>query len=374
MRHVAQQLANYGRNGDTTLVHMSDGEVEGLRALARSAGTDLTINPHTGLPEAFNLMSLLPMAAGFIPGVGPMAAMALGAGIGAATNSKNPLMGAISGGLGGYGGSNLIGSIGGLGEGAMTSQLTGQAAGQAMAAPTADLAAAGVQAGNAAAAAVPPGAAMAPVDQFRGFEHAYQNTVTGGSGAGEAAAQTAAAASPWDKFSAGIGRIGEDPSSAGGLMTLENGKKIGMPLYGSIMTSPAMQAVRSAANGGDSGNEYEGELYYDTSVPGFPGGMPRTRAVRKKAEGGLTSIGQYLRGPGDGMSDDIDATVHDTGEGIRVAANEYVVPADVVSHLGNGSSDAGAAVLDAMGARVRKARTGNPAQGKKINPDKFLPA
>jgi hypothetical protein len=73
------------------------------------------------------------------------------------------------------------------------------------------------------------------------------------------------------------------------------------------------------------------------------------------------------------MSDDIPATVHDTGEGIRVAANEFVVPADVVSHLGNGSSDAGAKVLEEMGRRVRHARTGNPQQGRKINPSKFLP-
>ena len=96
MRHVAQQLATYGRNGDTTLVHMSEGEVHGLRALARATGKDLTVNPHTGLPEAFNLTSLLPIAAAFIPGIGPAAAMALGAGIGAATNSERPLMGAAS--------------------------------------------------------------------------------------------------------------------------------------------------------------------------------------------------------------------------------------------------------------------------------------
>ena len=51
----------------------------------------------------------------------------------------------------------------------------------------------------------------------------------------------------------------------------------------------------------------------------------------------------------------------------------FVVPADVVSHLGNGSSDAGANVLYDMMARVRKARTGNPDQGKQINPKKYLP-
>ena len=92
------------------------------------------------------------------------------------------------------------------------------------------------------------------------------------------------------------------------------------------------------------------------------------------AGGGLASVGQYLRGPGDGMSDHIPAQVGGPGgRQIRVAANEYVVPADVVSHLGNGSSDAGARVLDQMGARARKARTGNPKQGRRINPNKILP-
>jgi len=46
----------------------------------------------------------------------------------------------------------------------------------------------------------------------------------------------------------------------------------------------------------------------------------------------------------------------------------------VVSHLGNGNSDAGAKVLTKMMARVRKVRTGNDKQGKEIDPKKFLPA
>jgi hypothetical protein len=52
---------------------------------------------------------------------------------------------------------------------------------------------------------------------------------------------------------------------------------------------------------------------------------------------------------------------------------EFVIPADVVSHLGNGNSDAGANVLYKMMDRVRQARTGNPKQGKQINPEKFMP-
>jgi len=83
--------------------------------------------------------------------------------------------------------------------------------------------------------------------------------------------------------------------------------------------------------------------------------------------------GQFLKGPGDGMSDDIPANIAGKQEA-RLANEEFVIPADVVSHLGNGSSEAGAKVLYKMMHQVRKDRTGNPEQGKQINPDKYMPA
>ena len=95
--------------------------------------------------------------------------------------------------------------------------------------------------------------------------------------------------------------------------------------------------------------------------------------------GGISSLGSYsdggrmLKGPGDGMSDDIPATIANK-QPARLANDEFVIPADVVSHLGNGSSDAGAKQLYKMMDRVRQARTGNKAQGKEINPDKYMPA
>jgi hypothetical protein len=79
-----------------------------------------------------------------------------------------------------------------------------------------------------------------------------------------------------------------------------------------------------------------------------------------------------LKGPGDGMSDHIPATIAGK-QPARLADGEFVIPADVVSHLGNGSSDAGSKVLYKMMEKVRKARTGNAKQGKKINPNKFVP-
>lgn len=99
------------------------------------------------------------------------------------------------------------------------------------------------------------------------------------------------------------------------------------------------------------------------------------------AGGGITGLrrneykagGRYLQGPGDGMSDNIRANIEGRQEA-RLADGEFVIPADVVSHIGNGSSNAGAKKLHDMMNRIRKARTGNHKQGKQIKPEKYLPA
>jgi len=92
------------------------------------------------------------------------------------------------------------------------------------------------------------------------------------------------------------------------------------------------------------------------------------------AAGGIASAhkGYYLGGKTDGMADEVPATIDGTQEA-RLSDGEFVIPADVVSHLGNGNSDAGAEQLHGMMDGVRKARTGNPEQGKQIDPNKFMP-
>jgi hypothetical protein len=121
------------------------------------------------------------------------------------------------------------------------------------------------------------------------------------------------------------------------------------------------------------------------------GGKPNTGAqvgfdipfvhggIAALAQGGASDLGSYsdggrlLKGPGDGMSDNIPATIANSRPA-RLADGEFVVPADVVSHLGNGSTDAGAKHLYTMMDKVRRARTGTTKQGKQINPQKYLPA
>lgn len=99
----------------------------------------------------------------------------------------------------------------------------------------------------------------------------------------------------------------------------------------------------------------------------------RYREMAKQA--GLASGGQprYLGNAHDGMADTIPAQI-DGKKPAALSGGEFVIPADVVSHLGNGNSTAGAKVLYDMMAKVRKARTGTPKQGKQINANKYVPA
>jgi hypothetical protein len=125
-----------------------------------------------------------------------------------------------------------------------------------------------------------------------------------------------------------------------------------------IQQKQAEQTAIAAAQGGDESN------------------------VESSAHGGIMQahLGHYahggnprlLKGPGDGMSDNIPATI-DSRQPARLATGEFVVPADVVSHMGNGDTDSGAKKLHDWMAKVREARTGNPKQGKEINADKYLP-
>ena len=92
------------------------------------------------------------------------------------------------------------------------------------------------------------------------------------------------------------------------------------------------------------------------------------------AQGGLASMapkGMYLGGSTDGMADRIPATIDNT-QPAALSDGEFVIPADVVSHLGNGNSDSGAQQLYGMMDRIREARTGTKEQGRQIEPQKFL--
>lgn len=89
--------------------------------------------------------------------------------------------------------------------------------------------------------------------------------------------------------------------------------------------------------------------------------------------GGYSDGGRMLKGPGDGMSDSIPASIAGK-QPARLADGEFVIPADVVSHLGNGSTDAGAKKLYGMMDRIRKARTGKKKQAPAVKTARYMPA
>jgi hypothetical protein len=126
----------------------------------------------------------------------------------------------------------------------------------------------------------------------------------------------------------------------------------------SIATGTGAQRVQTGAKGtgGKGGVRYFERKAAGGAISGYAGG------------GGLG----YLKSAHDGMEDKINATI-DNKRPAKLSGGEFVVPADVVSHLGNGNSEAGAKQLYALMERVRKARTGTAQQGKQINPKKYLP-
>jgi hypothetical protein len=115
------------------------------------------------------------------------------------------------------------------------------------------------------------------------------------------------------------------------------------------------------------------------ATPATPANPNDNLFVDKFAQGGIASLGGYsdggqlLRGPGDGVSDDIPATIGGK-QPARLADGEFVVPARIVSELGNGSTEAGARKLYAMMDRIKKTRSKAKNIAANTKADKHLPA
>jgi hypothetical protein len=143
-------------------------------------------------------------------------------------------------------------------------------------------------------------------------------------------------------------------------------------------------AADSAARPGAAGRQYFTDVKYVSPTEAATAqaaakqeaeGIAGIARPTEMAAGGLATMksGRYLNGATDGMADEVPARIEDKQEA-RLSHGEFVIPADVVSHLGNGNSEAGAKRLYDMMAKIRKARTGTTQQGKKVNPDKYIPA
>ena len=335
-----------------------------------------------------------PVLFGTGAGLGAIAATGAGiGGLGSALIGRDPIMGALGGGLGGLGA-----NAAGVGAGAAT------AAPSTLAASTAAPSIAGT--GATLAPSVVPGAlsttggaGFAGAGTLGGTGAGAFGTATGGVGL---AAPSTFGVAPVAASNAGflgasgaggagaagsggiLGSMGVTPKMAGygagalGLMSMAGKER---KQYGQPTTEEVTYRGGPLSKFTYDPNTYQADVvkppippYQATYAAG--GGL---MGLRSFAKGGRGHLGGYsdgarvLKGPGDGMSDSIPATIEGK-QPARLADSEFVVPADVVSHLGNGSSDAGAKKLYTMMDRVRKARTGKVKQASRINPNKYLPA
>ena len=202
-----------------------------------------------------------------------------------------------------------------------------------------------------------------------------------------------------DTFLGGIGDFAR--SGVGSTLISLGAKELGLldaktPVVGYQGGVPEYQAVRERVpmqpdpnrRPGSAGRRYFSDVQYADRPERQPMTVEQARQQARTQAQGLASLnkpqmaaggiigmnkGYYLGGATDGMADKIPANI-DGKQEARLSDGEFVIPADVVSHLGNGNSDAGAKQLHQMMTRVRKERTGNPKQGKQIKPQKMLPA
>lgn len=439
LQAAAQHLSSQGRGPDTTLVHMSQNEVKSLNDLAMAHGGHLTINPQTGLPEAGFLDKFLPAIIGggmalatggaSIPlmGMSLSAPAAIGLGVGGLeTLRTGDLKKGLMAGLGAYGGAGIAGGIAAGGANALTN------AGVAGYEDT--LAAQGLEAGTEAYGkaaselaleAQKNALAASPMDQLAA---GIQNP-------GMAIDAMGGPMSALTKAGMALG-----PALSQGPNTPETkvDSTPAPPLeyqYGALNPTPAADVPAYGDLGRDFGRQRnyfpnQGYVASTTAKRGFAGGGPvemmsdanavgmntgypmadiskgayatpyQTPISRNViggtsdtgvnpmtgemqfARGGLSDLGDYsdggrlLRGPGDGVSDSIPAQIGQK-QPARLADGEFVVPARIVSELGNGSTEAGARKLYAMMDRVQKARgktVGKDKVAKNSRADRHLPA
>jgi hypothetical protein len=428
---AAQNMANQGRDGDSMLVHMSPGEVKGLQALAMAHGGSLSINPDTGLVEASFLKRILPAIAGaglmMIPGVGPLAAAGMVGGF--ETLRTGDIGKGLMAGLGAYGGAGLAGNLSGaaastavdasaqnlanqaIAEGSTTAGMAeatrnigtptlssiGQGFNQITSSPEAlgqfgkqNLMNIGAAAAPALNDAMTPKGPEIPGEEeedpryagapyrynlspnFTGYVPNRPNPYYRPTGLGYAAGGDVMMA---DGGSYDDEPMGDNPGmAAGGIAGYKaGGLKLGEGIARDTDQDTASLGAYDAAKKRLE-KQYAAANLKPREMP--KSGIARLGQMKAMAEGGLGSYsdgGRMLKGPGDGMSDSIPATIG-RKQPARLADGEFVVPADVVSHLGNGSTDAGAKKLYSMMDKIRTARTGKKKQAPAVKVDKYMPA
>lgn len=377
---AANHLAAQGRGPDKNLVHMSPREVAGLQALAMAHGGSLTINPKTGLPEAGFLDKMLPMliGVGLTAATGGAAApWMVGLGVGGLEAARTgDLSKGLMAGLGAYGGAGLGAGL--MGAGAETLGATANAMGVPAAtgpgSQAAMLAAQNQGFGQAGLEAL--GQSAATPLQFPGFVQTPVQSMTSGAMGLTEAPGRAAFMNAVDG-SKGLMKYG---AAAGLPLLMSEPKPLTVPTGG-----PNPYRYRFEAGQVENPEAGIGERrYFNPRYIQYADGGPvdPDMDMQQMASGGISHLGDYsdggrlLRGPGDGVSDSIPAVIGNK-QPARLADGEFVVPARIVSELGNGSTEAGARKLYAMMDRIQKARsktTGKNKVAKNTRSEEYLPA
>ena len=397
---AARQLRRAGRNGDTMLAHINPREAQMLK----QAGGSGTINPSTGLPEYFSFGDIfklvLPIALNFIaPGIGATLGTALGASatwapalggalIGAGTSAitgGNPLQGAIMGGMGGGMGGNLgqmfapdasaatqgligsglAGAVGGMAtgrgpfEGAVQGALGSYLGNAVGTMGGAGLAAGGENFKNAMVAGYDPQTALTSGALSGLATSMLKPSQAAVDGLSQPAKPTSGSGFGFDKLGAllpfaGLLSAPSEAQTAVKSMSPEQQEYFNRP---SIKWDwPKMQ--QDAAKSNMSLSQFMAQ-----SWPKITSGTYNLPVVAKARGGALSQIAYMARGSGSGRDDTIDA---------RLSDGEYVIDAESVALLGDGSSKMGAQRLDLMREQIRKQKGTALARGK-FSPDAKSP-
>jgi hypothetical protein len=421
LANVAQNLADRGRKGDSMLVHMAPEEVAGLRALARAQGTDMTINPRTGLPEAFSLKKLFKAASFILPfvpipglfGMSSLLTKSIFSGIAAGASAKGgfDLKQALGGGLRAYALGSLGEKMGGAPtpDGAPTAPTTtsvpNAAAVDAAAVTAPTVTVPGVD-GDISLAGSYTGPGSTPLGPQSLNANLTAPLKVGSSYGFQAATDVASA----PIFEAPIGTAGgrDIPLTGGALppgadtvpgrmanVITPEGQGFGKPItkgfdiaaagLSGLSLEKAAEETRRADIEAAAVKQKEEErerLFEELARRTLGRVAVKSGGQINLAKGGMTYMEgggttdvtgepRMVQGTGDGMSDSVPATIEGVQEA-RLANDEFVIPADVVADIGNGSSNAGAKKLYSMMDRIRKARHGTTKQPPEIRAERLM--
>jgi hypothetical protein len=423
LANVAQNLAERGRKGDSMLVHMAPEEVAGLRALARAQGTDMTINPRTGLPEAFSLKKLFKAASFILPfvpipglfGMSSLLTKSIFSGIAAGASAKGgfDFKQALGGGLRAYALGSLGEKMGGAPtpDGAPTAPTTtsvpNAAAVDAAAVTAPTVTVPGVD-GDISLAGSYTGSGSTPLGPQSLNANLTAPLKVGSSYGFQAATDVASA----PIFEAPIGAAGgrDIPLTGGALppgadtvpgrmanVITPEGQGFGKPItkgfdiaaagLSGLSLEKAAEETRRADIEAAAVKQKEEErerLFEELARRTLGRVAVKSGGQINLAKGGMsymegggttdvTGEPRMVQGMGDGMSDSVPATIEGVQEA-RLANDEFVIPADVVADIGNGSSNAGAKKLYSMMDHIRKARHGTTKQPPEIRAERLMPA